>query len=76
MCFRRSFCTFGKKNRVKNPRGKMTPNKIKSHADPLHGEDEDELWLGKFELDEDDNDEFSEVQLAQPLPQVCAFTFN
>ena len=54
----------------------MTPNKRKSHADPLHGEDEDELWLGEFELDEDDNDEFSEVQLAQPLPQVCAFTFN
>jgi hypothetical protein len=27
---------------VKNPRGKMAPNKRKSHVDPLPGEDEDE----------------------------------
>jgi hypothetical protein len=60
---------------VKNPRGKMAPNKRKSHVDPLPGEDEDESWLGEFELDEDDNDEFGEAQLAQPLPQVCAFNW-
>ena len=54
----------------------LIANKRKSHVDPQHGEDEDEMWLGEFELDEDDNEEFGEAQLPQPLPQVCAFTFN
>ena len=61
---------------MKNPRGKMAPNKRKAPVDPLDGEDEDDMWLGEFELDEDDNEEFAEAQHPQPLPQVCAFIFN
>ena len=54
----------------------MAPNKRKAPVDPLDGEDEDDMWLGEFELDEDDNEEFAEAQHPQPLPQVCAFIFN
>ena len=60
-----------KRSRVKNPGNKMAKNKRKAVEDPLPADvgEDDEMWLGEFDLDDED-DELDDPPPTQPNPQV------
>lgn len=60
-----------KRSRVKIKCSKMPKNKRKAVEDPLPADvgEDDELWLGEFDLDDED-DELDDPPPAQPNPQV------
>ena len=60
-----------KRSRVKFKCSKMAKNKRKAIEDPLPADvgEIDELWLGEFDLDDED-DELDDPPPARPNPQV------